>query len=89
MKCLHAPRVLPRPDPGRCPGPHGRGLALQKRKGTDIPYLTHLLVAMPLVGEHGGSEEQTIASLLLDTLEDIERITREDLERLFGGRGPK
>ena len=55
------------------------------RKGTDIPYLTHLLAVMALVGEHGGSEEQMIAALLHDTLEDIEGITRDDLELRFGG----
>ena len=55
------------------------------RKGTDIPYLTHLLAVMALVGEHGGSEEQMIAALLHDTLEDIEGVTRDDLERRFGG----
>lgn len=54
------------------------------RKGTDIPYLTHLLAVMALVGEHGGSEEQMIAALLHDTLEDIEGITRDDLELRFG-----
>lgn len=55
------------------------------RKGTDTPYLTHLLAVMALVGEHGGSEEQMIAALLHDTLEDIEGITRDDLELRFGG----
>ena len=56
-----------------------------KRKGTDTPYLTHLLAVMALVGEHGGSEEQMIAALLHDTLEDIEGMTRDDLELRFGG----
>ena len=55
------------------------------RKGTDIPYLTHLMAVMALVGEFGGSEEQMIAALLHDTLEDIEGITRDDLELRFGG----
>lgn len=55
------------------------------RKGTNIPYLTHLLAVMALVGEHGGSEEQMIAALLHDTLEDIEGISRDDLELRFGG----
>lgn len=55
------------------------------RKGTDTPYLTHLLAVMALVGEHGGREEQMIAALLHDTLEDIEGITRDDLELRFGG----
>ena len=54
------------------------------RKGTDTPYLTHLLAVMALVGEYGGGEEQMIAALLHDTLEDIEGITRDDLELRFG-----
>jgi (p)ppGpp synthase/HD superfamily hydrolase len=42
----------------------------QKRKGTSIPYLTHLLSVASLVIEFGGSEDQAIAGLLHDTLED-------------------
>lgn len=54
------------------------------RKGTDIPYLTHLLAVAALVGEHGGTEEQMIAALLHDVLEDVEGSTREDLVVHFG-----
>lgn len=39
----------------------------QVRKGTSIPYLTHLLGVATLVIEHGGSEDQAIAGLLHDT----------------------
>ena len=42
----------------------------QVRKGTDIPYLTHLLGVAALVIEFGGSEDQAIAGLLHDLLED-------------------
>ena len=42
----------------------------QVRKGTDIPYITHLLGVATLVIEHGGSEDQAIAGLLHDTIED-------------------
>ena len=38
--------------------------AAQVRKGTTIPYLTHLLGVAALVIEHGGSEDQAIAGLL-------------------------
>lgn len=38
------------------------------RKGTNIPYFTHLLAVMAFVGEYGGSEEQMIAALLHDAL---------------------
>ncbi len=40
---------------------------------------------MALVGEHGGSEEQMIAALLHDALEDLEGLTKADLECRFGG----
>jgi hypothetical protein len=56
----------------------------RRRKGSDTPYLTHLLAVAALVGEHDGSEEQIVAALLHDTLEDLEDVAREDLERLFG-----
>lgn len=44
--------------------------ATQKRKGTDIPYTSHLLAVCSLVLEHGGSEDQAIAALLHDAVED-------------------
>lgn len=42
----------------------------QKRKGTDIPYISHLLIVSSLVLENGGSEDQAIAALLHDAVED-------------------
>ena len=42
----------------------------QTRKGTDIPYISHLLAVAGLVLEHGGSEEEAIAGLLHDAIED-------------------
>ena len=42
----------------------------QKRKGTSIPYVSHLLAVSSLVLEHGGSEDQAIAALLHDAAED-------------------
>lgn len=54
------------------------------RKGTRVPYLTHLLAVAAFVGEHGGSEEQMVAALLHDVLEDIEGSSQADLETRFG-----
>jgi (p)ppGpp synthase/HD superfamily hydrolase len=44
--------------------------ASQVRKGTDIPYVSHLLGVASLVIEHGGSRDQAIAALLHDSIED-------------------
>ena len=42
----------------------------QKRKGTDVPYITHLMGVASLVGEQGGDEDLVIAALLHDAVED-------------------
>jgi (p)ppGpp synthase/HD superfamily hydrolase len=44
--------------------------ATQVRKGSNIPYLYHLLGVASLVIEFGGNEDQVIAGLLHDTVED-------------------
>jgi hypothetical protein len=44
--------------------------AAQFRKGSSIPYIYHLLGVTSVVIEFGGSEDQAIAGLLHDTLED-------------------
>ena len=44
----------------------------QVRKGTSIPYISHLLAVSALVIEHGGTEVQAAAALLHDVLEDTE-----------------
>lgn len=60
----------------------------QRRKGTDIPYVAHLLSVAALVLEHGGSEDQAIAALLHDAVEDQggdEPAARlEEIRRAFG-----
>jgi (p)ppGpp synthase/HD superfamily hydrolase len=58
---------------------HGR----DRRSGTQIPYVAHLLVVTGLVIEDGGDEDEAIAALLHDAVEDgggrplLERIQRE------------
>lgn len=42
----------------------------QTRKGTEIPYIAHLLAVSAIVLEHGGSEDEAIAALLHDAIED-------------------
>lgn len=42
----------------------------QVRKGGDIPYIGHLMSVASLVINDGGTEDQAIAALLHDTVED-------------------
>ena len=42
----------------------------QTRKGTDIPYVAHLLAVAALVLEGGGDEDAAVAALLHDAVED-------------------
>lgn len=42
----------------------------QRRKGTSIPYVAHLLGAASIALEHGANEDEAIAALLHDAVED-------------------
>ena len=42
----------------------------QRRKGKPVPYIAHLIAVSALVWEDGGSENQAIAGLLHDAIED-------------------
>lgn len=58
-----------------------------RRLGTEIPYMAHLLVVTGLVLEDGGSEDEAIAAMLHDSVEDSGgRPLLERLEREFGAR---
>lgn len=60
----------------------------QRRKGTGVPFIAHVMAVAALVLEHGGDEDQAIAALLHDTVEDHPRsgrTSKEILER-FGER---
>lgn len=54
------------------------------RKGSAIPYVSHLLAACSLTLEDGGSEDEAIAALLHDTVEDHGAELLEVIERRFG-----
>ncbi|GEM_PF-146906 len=55
------------------------------RKSTSIPTLTHLLSVCSLVMYDGGSEDEAIAALLHDSLEDApESISPELIKEYFG-----
>lgn len=55
------------------------------RKGTSIPYLSHLWSVAALVLEHGGDDEQVAAGLLHDVAEDHGGAARvEEIRATFG-----
>ncbi|MEI8383913.1 MAG: HD domain-containing protein [Planctomycetota bacterium] len=59
----------------------------QIRKSTTIPYISHLLAVAALVLEYGGDEDEAIAGLLHDTVEDAGGQSRlADLRQRFGDR---
>ena len=61
--------------------------ARQKRKGTERPYLAHLLGVASIVLEHGGDEDAAIAALLHDAVEDQGGRPRlGEIRRKFGAR---
>ena len=45
--------------------------AHQEATEPGIPYIAHLMTVAALVLEHGGDEEQAIAGLLHDAIEDV------------------
>jgi (p)ppGpp synthase/HD superfamily hydrolase len=59
----------------------------QRRKGTGIPYISHLLAVTALVIEAGGDEDEAIAALLHDAVEDQGGApVRAEIEQRFGSR---
>ncbi len=58
--------------------------AAQFRKGSDIPYIYHLLGVSSLVIEFGGNEDQAISGLLHDTLEDCGAAHEAIIRAQFG-----
>ena len=57
----------------------------QVRKGTHVPYISHLLIVAGIVVQAGGDEDEAIAALLHDAIEDA-GATREEIEEKFGER---
>lgn len=62
----------------------------QRRKGSPTPYIAHLLAVCAIVLENGGDEDQAIAALLHDAVEDqgglptLDRIREEFGESVAG-----
>jgi len=57
----------------------------QVRKGSGVPYLSHLLQVAGLALEHGADEQVAIGALLHDVVEDTPA-SPEDIEQRFGKR---
>ena len=59
----------------------------QTLKGTDLPYLLHLLDVCSIALRHGADEDQAIAALLHDAVEDGEgMVTAGEIGVVFGQR---
>jgi len=59
--------------------------ANQIRKGSGVPYLAHLLGVASIALEYGANEDEAIAALLHDAIEDQGgAATREEIRHRFG-----
>ncbi|HLO84704.1 MAG TPA: HD domain-containing protein [Nostocaceae cyanobacterium] len=57
----------------------------QVRKGSGVPYIAHLLGVAGIALEYGANEDEAIAALLHDAVEDQGgAVTREEIRRRFG-----
>jgi GTP pyrophosphokinase len=61
--------------------------AEQMRKASDVPYVAHLLGVASIALEHGADEDEAIAALLHDAVEDQGgQRTADAIRRRFGDR---
>ncbi len=61
--------------------------ATQKKKVSEIPYIAHLLGVTAIALEHGADEDEAIAALLHDAVEDQGgQVTASEIRRRFGER---
>ncbi len=59
--------------------------ANQTRKGHGVPYIAHLLGVASIALEYGANEDEAIAALLHDAIEDQGgEATRQEIRRRFG-----
>ncbi|MCL9999799.1 MAG: HD domain-containing protein [Erythrobacter sp.] len=57
----------------------------QHRKGTSVPYVSHLLAVAAIALENGADEDQAIAALLHDAVEDQGGLARlEEIRERYG-----
>ncbi|MEW6322946.1 MAG: HD domain-containing protein [Acidobacteriota bacterium] len=55
----------------------------QVRKGTRVPYMAHLMAVTAITLEYGGDEDQAVAALLHDTLEDTRELAPSELRAII------
>jgi (p)ppGpp synthase/HD superfamily hydrolase len=58
----------------------------QKRKGTNIPYIAHPLGVASIALEYGADEDQAMAALLHDAIEDGGNQYAQEIRKQFGNR---
>lgn len=59
----------------------------QERKGSGVPYVAHLIGVASIALEHGAGEEEAIAALLHDAVEDQGGLPRlREIEERYGKR---
>lgn len=59
--------------------------ANQVRKSSGVPYIAHLLGVASIALKYGANEDEAIAALIHDTIEDRGgAATREEIRRRFG-----
>lgn len=59
----------------------------QNRKGSDTPYISHLMAVASIVMRFGGDDEDVIAALLHDAVEDQGgQAIRNEIEHSYGKR---
>jgi (p)ppGpp synthase/HD superfamily hydrolase len=58
----------------------------QKRKGTEIPYIAHPMGVASIALDHGADEDQAMAALLHDAVEDGGQHYAKIIRDQFGDR---
>jgi len=59
----------------------------KKKKGCDVPYISHLLATCAIALENGANEDEAIAALLHDAVEDIK--DKDRVRAIVGLFGPE
>jgi (p)ppGpp synthase/HD superfamily hydrolase len=66
VRPLYSPRLI------EALGVAARLHSMQRRKGSEVPYLGHLLGTCSIALDYGADEDEAIAALLHDAIEDVQ-----------------